>query len=463
MRVLLSLFLSITLSSTAIAATMEASDVLPDPVRSPVAAWLVGPSSANPNDMLAQTQCMMVNEFDNGFLIGLHTKKSGIIGMSVDTKQPAFQAGQTIPAALILGADSISVPTKASDETTVMMDLSFIHDLRDRLPLLGAFAVKLADKTLYLSTVGIDDGLTRMGNCLGEQETQAMPVAKDVRGTSAPLMQEVTTRGQNEPLALAMASIVPSGYRFDLRDGINPMTPISWQEGSSWRETLAMALTPIGYTVDVDDRLIIIGTQSGTDVRLDKFEDKETLEPTQPVWTALQGARLRDVLRQWGQQAGIKVAIDLDGEYLLDEDIAYEGELSQAVAKLMDKMAALDPDLRADFSHPLTTGAVAADNSVDNAVQNAPITAAQWRALEGASLQDVLTQWSVRGGVQVRWSPDQTFALSKTINMQGSYTDAVIAVLQQFDGQNLRPVAQLNTDPDTGERILLIRTSGDNS
>lgn len=427
---------------------------LQDPVRAPQAAWLVGPASANEAQAQLEQRCMMVNEFDNGFLIGVHANKAGLIGISMDTKQQAFQDAQNVQAAIVLGGVSIVVPAQASDQSTLMLDVSAIPDMRSRLSNLGAFGLKVADKTLYLSTTGLDNGFARMGDCLGETQAQAMPVAKDVRGTAAPLMQEVLNEGMNEPLALAMSSIVPSGYRFDLKDGIDPMTPITWSAGESWRETLVTALSPLGYEVTVNDREIIISNATGRDVRLDKFADKEALSATQPIWTALQGARLHDVLDQWGRQAGINVEIDLDGEYMLPEDVAFDGTIQAAVQSLM---AMLDDDssLRAEFK----SGQKVPDQKQQKQT-SAPST---WRALEGASLQQVLQKWADQDGVELVWNAPQIFSLSQTIRLEGGFTDAVIAALSQFDSGAIRPLAQLNKDPETGQKILILSASGDKS
>lgn len=428
------------------------------PVRAPMAAWLVGPSSVH-RGVSDEPQCMMINEFDNGFQIGIHKQKHRVIGISIDTRQQAFQPGQQMDGGLIIDGQRLPTQLRASDETTLMMDVSAIPNLRIRLQDTRHFAFDLGGRILRVSSAGIADGFNRMGVCLGELQVMDMPVAKDVRGTQAPLMQEVTSQGRDEPLALALASIVPSGYRFDLLDGIDPMTPISWVEGDNWRNTLDTALTPLGYIAAVNDRMITIGAKSGRDVRLEKYEDIIPV-PTNTVWTALQGARLRDVLAQWGQQAGVLVDIDLEGELMLPEDIAFNGDFNSAVRELMDMMATIDPNLRTEQAPTSPTATAVA--------RPTPTPTQGWKALEGASLQVVLDRWATQNNVRLVWNANQIFSLTRTVDMTGDFTDALIRVLRQFDTNTAHPLATFNTDPKTGERILIVTAatgdrSGDNS
>ena len=83
----------------------------------------------------------------------------------------------------------------------------------------------------------------------------------------------------------------------------------------------------------------------------------------------------------------------------------------------------------------------------------------KWEALEGTSLRDALEHWGQDAGVKIVWQADQGYPLPDTIKAKGSFEEAVMEVLAQYKGDAVRPVAQLNQDPKTGEKALIIRST----
>ncbi|MBU6234534.1 MAG: TcpQ domain-containing protein, partial [Alphaproteobacteria bacterium] len=71
---------------------------------------------------------------------------------------------------------------------------------------------------------------------------------------------------------------------------------------------------------------------------------------------------------------------------------------------------------------------------------------------------DALDHWAKDADVKVVWESKDTFPLPETIKTKGSFEEAVTQVLKQYAGQEVHPTAQLNTDPKTGERALIITT-----
>jgi hypothetical protein len=86
-------------------------------------------------------------------------------------------------------------------------------------------------------------------------------------------------------------------------------------------------------------------------------------------------------------------------------------------------------------------------------------TMGKWESLEGTSLRDTLEHWGVDAGVKVIWQADQGYPLHSTIKAKGSFEEAVMEVLAQYKGDAVRPTAQLNHDPKTGEKALIVRSA----
>ena len=85
--------------------------------------------------------------------------------------------------------------------------------------------------------------------------------------------------------------------------------------------------------------------------------------------------------------------------------------------------------------------------------------AAQWSAPAGANLQQVLAGWSQQAGVQFMWQSNHAFFVKSPVQANGSYESALQSLLGQFANDDLRPAAQLNNDPVTGQRLLFIESS----
>ena len=74
----------------------------------------------------------------------------------------------------------------------------------------------------------------------------------------------------------------------------------------------------------------------------------------------------------------------------------------------------------------------------------------------GESLEDVLRSWSQREGVGFLWKTTQNYAVTAPVSNDGNYASSVEALLAQYNGQAVRPVGKLHTDPVTGYTTLSV-------
>lgn len=85
----------------------------------------------------------------------------------------------------------------------------------------------------------------------------------------------------------------------------------------------------------------------------------------------------------------------------------------------------------------------------------------RWQAVKGASIEGVLKLWSNDHGVDLVWNAGDDFKVRETVSLKTSYEAAVESLLQQYDDVSdgvLRPVGQLHIDPETGKKILLVKS-----
>lgn len=485
-----------------------------DAIGKPVSAWLVGPSQASQFDTAENPGglgCLMVSEFDNGFIIGLHARAAGIVGMTIDTRKPTMEQGSKKPVGLNLGPDAYVLDAVASDPSTLSLDLREAagggRKIAERLTGLGSFRLLVNEHPYYFATTGFTDGLARLQTCMGGMMAVTVPVegAGAPAGVTRPPLLEtkaVTSSGNDTPLALAMPELIPAGYRFVLND-VDPMTPVNWQAGQDWTEVMRGALSPHGLKMTVQGDKIIISKRAGSEPVLDgdpAFENMKTREIAEVqavppvldddsktnvlknvvgVWGGAKGESLASVLDAWGLMAGVKVKLDIVGDLNLPADVRYEGSFDDAVQKLLGLFSGRNRPV-GTFEGGSVASAMAAPAPVAIKQDTPPKTAwkprpaaelakmaqdaqgkknnRSWQALEGTALRDTLEHWGAESGVKLVWMTDQPFPLPQTVRTFGSFEDALRAALALYGTHAVRPQAQLNTDPQTGERVLVVKT-----
>jgi hypothetical protein len=168
------------------------------------------------------------------------------------------------------------------------------------------------------------------------------------------------------------------------------------------------------------------------------------------------------VLGEWGAKEGVNVAVNLDNNPSVITDFAFDGSFSDAVNKLInDNMEWVGTSPTAILKDGDGVETQLTGYKDDGRVKNVRSSTAvyddyRWRALEGTNLRKVLQQWAVRENVGFIWQADQTFLVRNSVKSTTEFPDAVSSLLAQFKDQSIRPVAQLNTDPKTGEVSLII-------
>lgn len=181
------------------------------------------------------------------------------------------------------------------------------------------------------------------------------------------------------------------------------------------------------------------------------------------VWEASAGEDIKIVLARWAERAGTDLVWEADGGGKVAQDVRVDGSFEAAVAQLMaDNAAAMG--LRGQFADddkivPVEKITVAANAPQANSVPTSIVDAgSEWRAEQGDDMKTVLQIWAAQNDVDLVWEADERFTLKKDIDTVGGFAEGVEAMLTQYDEEMVRPVGQLNRDPDTGHVSLIIQT-----
>ena len=174
------------------------------------------------------------------------------------------------------------------------------------------------------------------------------------------------------------------------------------------------------------------------------------------------GDNIEQVIRRWAGQAKVDIRWQAGPVQTVVQDFEFRGPFQEAVQNLIAQNAAVSglSAHMAGIPPSVPLGPIQTPRLPQRALMSAPISpeapGPQWSAPVGASLQGVLKVWSDRQDVALVWQANQHYMLKRAVNGSQSYEVALQSILEQFVGDKIRPSARLNTDPNTGQRVLIV-------
>lgn len=197
--------------------------------------------------------------------------------------------------------------------------------------------------------------------------------------------------------------------------------------------------------------------------------DSAPTPPAQIVdtWRARKGEDVRQVLQRWTERSGTQFVWAAEQSSTLKKDFSYIGSMNDAVAKILKDAGVqnLHSQYRPQGMNPVMTSAAATEqvtSSESSLNSKGGGDETRWFALTGASLEAVLKVWAEDAGAQVIWEgPDRNFAVKSTVSAVGTFEQAVLQILNQYEGDPVRPVGELYAHPETGQKILVLKADTD--
>jgi hypothetical protein len=445
--------------------------------------------------------CVMETTYDNGLVISFKGKSGRLTALRV--RHTDTQKAHAIKGFIGLGFDKTSFGLQSrSINGQIDASLITVSNVHERLLTEGFYRLRIGMEDYYFSTSGFEKGYRDLLTCQGKSydslktlklvqepsfkpnrpSDQDMPSTPIGPVKSLPIMDttgevelvQSSEEGKDVPLALALPMIVPSDYTFTLDDGVDPVQTVSWTKQGFWPETLKSAIKPLGHKVFVKDTHIRIAPHDEKrDTGLQVVQEEgqlyektakttESSERDSFTWTAREGEKIADVLALWAQIANVNTQIDLENDPVLTKNYRFEGDFQGAVEGLMVSTIGIQAELRdGDEAMMLSKPQEKRDtkNNPINMAQPPKISEPQkWRALQGTNLKTVLNRWSVKEGIEFVWQMDEAIMIPQSMKVETSFEQAVTNLLDQYKGRDsIRPIAQLNQDPDTGRKTLIIQ------
>lgn len=380
------------------------------PQFSPTGAWAAQPTQLASVRGLdgVKLPCLLTNEYDNGFIVRISGGGKELMAMAVDFRQNVFKQGQQYDAMLSIGSGyAKQVKATAFTSNTLIFNLRPLKDIYAVLKSGKEMEISIADNAFKFDLAQIGAAYSQLESCY----------AGEVRTASA------------APAAIpAPVTVAPTPTSFD--DIVNA-APVGANAAENTATNKPMNISQV--------------TPRGPDAIVARENRVSKSTEGSAQWEARTGEDMKTVLRRWAQKAGYDLQWDSSQTGTVSQDVSVNGSFEQAVQQLLAENAAAN-GLFGKFDG---AGAQAAATSAA-----APRT--QWNAPAGANIQTVLNQWANSAGVNIVWQSYASIPVKAPVNMNGSFESAVQSLLDQYQSANERPVGQLNTDPATGKRTLLM-------
>jgi hypothetical protein len=446
------------------------------PVFTPASAWSVGTTELSSIRGLKgmKLPCVVSNEFDNGYVVRFSGGGQQLLAMAVDFRQDAFEKGKKYKAIVTVGRSYIKqADATAFSASTLIFNLRPLDGFYGAIRNATSMEIDIDGNVMIFNLGRLGGALPGLEKCYsgagapvikppGETQTAvvgsdlpAMPVTP-VEKSSAPMLktlddivqgsEQMETGKAPDAKSLAKNSIkTPRGPEEGLRttaprQGVTEPPPVLPTISRADASPAPIPAAPVPLTPAP---------------RADGQQN--------PVWEAKAGEDLKIVLSRWADRAGYDLQWQADQEGRVAQDIKLSGSFEEAVGQLLAESGAVG-GISGHIQTPEGSQKEIAASKDMTPMPSAPVPSStpafqsQWDAPAGASLQTVLRQWSGSAGIKLLWNSAQDFPLRNPVRASGTFESAVQSLLDQYENERVRPLGQLNIDPETGQRTLMIDT-----
>lgn len=156
----------------------------------PVASWDV---SDMVHPQTGDKHCLMVNEYNNGFIMQFQASKGNIESLSIDLRQSAFQKGQSKKVTATLpGKTSVSLPAKAFNSDTIAINMAGQNSFFQAMKSASALDIKIDNNAFRFFTTGFANAARSFESCMNPA-VAARPVAEAApTPMNAPTAEDIT-------------------------------------------------------------------------------------------------------------------------------------------------------------------------------------------------------------------------------------------------------------------------------
>lgn len=252
--------------------------------------------------------------------------------------------------------------------------------------------------------------------------------------------------GQDMPMVMAMEQILPQGYNPAFARNVNMGQRMSWNGDGNWQSTLRKGLKDLGLDFYLEGRNVYIVKDDSTPDRVagspapTGISAEPLPEDTSDSWLP----------ENWAPPHSADTAkpssVETANQDMMPQQIS-KSSYRQADSKPVQEVRNVTTPRGQSFSYN--------DTSMD-APKN---ISGKWSATADETLRETLQKWAVQNGSSLEWTIDYDYLLKRPVNYDGSFSEAVKALLDQFSEVEPRPYGQLFKGKQDGY-VLRIKAYG---
>lgn len=192
----------------------------------PKAAWQISKPAAQ--------QCVLTNEFDNGFVVrlsGSNAGKDNVDYLSIDFIQSVFQDGQAYPVRVsVPGLVSRDIESLAENSRILQIGMRGQADLVNGLESTGTFDMALDSNNFRFYMTGLSEGLKKFKSCTSGLTTRPALVSSPIAQVESPALPEPKyepMRLNDKPDIVEIKEILPEPAMADIQEVDMSQPPFS--------------------------------------------------------------------------------------------------------------------------------------------------------------------------------------------------------------------------------------------
>ncbi len=438
----------------------------------PASPWVVGQTQLAQQRGLkgVKLPCVMVNEYNNGFTMRLSGGGRSIMALAVDFRQNIFRQGARYPAVFKTDTGFIqSIKGSAFSPSILIFNMRDANGIYRSLETAKVLSVEIGQNKMRFALGDVGNALRDLESCFNGEGNYPMTMVSSPGQTAGPM------QGTSASVPMPDVSQDLPGSFEDIT-GAQKQAPefAPPQEDEiyiSRRDShRAAAMKQAGRT-----------SRAASMMKSSASAEANQRPPRQPqpsgndslLWTAREGEDMQAVLQRWGAQAGVDVQWQASASQPITQNVTLSGSFENAVQTLLSQNAVMGPlqgQIRdgggsktisrggSGMSPISLTSSPRMSPGLRSSEMGGGRAGANWMAPAGGSLYTVLEQWSSRSNVDLQWFSEQGFMVKQSVAQNGSYEDALRTLLSQYEGDRIRPAVRLNTDPNTGIRVLVVES-----
>ncbi|NDE89696.1 MAG: hypothetical protein EB059_00935 [Alphaproteobacteria bacterium] len=303
----------------------------------------------------------------------------------------------------------------------------------------------------------------------------------NVNSSTPSLAMEPAVEGfaDKVPLTVAIQQILPQGYGYTLGDGVDPGQLVSWRGGRPWNVVLQDMLAPSALAYSVNGRSVAISSVGVAPTivtgiaPLQPVQQQPLIQPVQQQSVMIpqnqqQVVMQQPMMQQQPQQQPMPQIMPppLPPQQVSPQQIQQQQMQPQIMMQQhpQQHVMVMDvPQQQVQVQQPqvIDVPAATATGPQPLQIENPLVFQSQtWEVRPGQTLRKQLQEWCNRAGVELNWTAEFDYPIMASMNMTGTFEEAVRTLLIGFDGAKPTPRGRLHYNPAAGQSILIVEADG---